>query len=142
MTSPIPGRVSLVTLAVSDVARATEFYRALGWEPSAASVEGEVTFFATQGALLGLWARDELAADSGVAMDGRNAALAINLESRDAVDGAFARVDAAGGQIVRAPHETDWGGYSGYFADPDGNIWEIAHNPFWPIDADGRPQLP
>ena len=142
MTSPIPGRVSLVTLAVSDVARATEFYRALGWEPSAASVEGEVTFFATQGALLGLWARDALAADSGVAMDGRNAALAINLESRDAVDGAFARVDAAGGQIVRAPHETDWGGYSGYFADPDGNLWEIAHNPFWPIDADGRPQLP
>ena len=142
LTEPVTPRVSLITLAVSDVARATEFYRALGWEPSSASLPGDVTFIATQGALLGLWGRDALAADAGVAMDGRNAALAINLESREAVDAAFARVAAAGGEIVRAPHATEWGGYSGYFADPDRNLWEIAHNPFWPIGADGRPQLP
>jgi uncharacterized glyoxalase superfamily protein PhnB len=58
------------------------------------------------------------------------------------VDAAFAAVEAAGGRIVRAPHETDWGGYSGYFADPDDNLWEAAHNPFWPIGPDGRPKLP
>jgi catechol 2,3-dioxygenase-like lactoylglutathione lyase family enzyme len=142
VTPPITGRVSLITLAVSDVARATAFYSALGWEPSSASVAGEVTFFATQGALLGLWGRDALSADSGLPMEGRNAALAINLESREAVDAAFAGIAAAGGQIVRAAHATDWGGYSGYFADPDGNLWEVAHNPFWPIDDRGRPQLP
>ena len=142
MTTPVIGRVSLVTLAVEDVARATAFYRALGWEASSASVEGEVTFFATQGALLALWDRAALAADAGVPVEGRNVALAINLENREAVDAAFARVTESGGRIVRAPHETDWGGYSGYFADPDGNLWEVAHNPFWPIGDDGRPQLP
>ena len=142
MTPPVTARVSLVTLAVDDVRAATAFYRALGWEPSSASVEGEVTFFDTQGALLALWGRASIAVDSGVEIGGRNAALAINLESREAVDDAFALVTEAGGAIVRAAHETDWGGYSGYFADPDGNLWEVAHNPFWPIGPDGRPQLP
>ena len=142
MTTPIPPRLSVVTLGVADVERSTAFYRALGWQPSPASVPGEVTFFDTQGALLALWGRDALSADSGVRIAGANAALAVNLESAASVDAAFARVDAAGGQIVRAPHATDWGGYSGYFADPDGNLWEIAHNPFWPLGPDGRPALP
>ena len=142
MTTPIPPRLSVVTLGVADVERSTAFYRALGWQPSPASVPGEVTFFDTQGALLALWGRDALSADSGVRIAGANAALAVNLESAASVDAAFARVDAAGGQVVRAPHATDWGGYSGYFADPDGNLWEIAHNPFWPLGPDGRPALP
>jgi catechol 2,3-dioxygenase-like lactoylglutathione lyase family enzyme len=142
VTAAVTARVSLVTIAVDDIRGATAFYRALGWEPSAASVEGEVTFFDTQGALLALWGRPSLAADSGAEIRGRNAALAINLESREAVDAAFARVAAAGGTIVRTPHATDWGGYSGYFTDLDGNLWEMAHNPFWPIGPDGRPALP
>ena len=142
MTTPIPPWLSVVTLGVADVERSTAFYRALGWQPSQASVPGEVTFFDTQGALLALWGRDALSADSGVRIAGANAALAVNLESAAAVDAAFARVDAAGGQVVRAAHATEWGGYSGYFADLDGNLWEIAHNPFWPLGTDGRPALP
>ena len=142
MTTPIPPRLSVVTLGVADVERSTAFYRALGWQPSPASVPGEVTFFDTQGALLALWGRDALSADSGVRIAGANAALAVNLESAARVDAAFARVEAAGGQLVRAPHATEWGGYSGYFADLDGNLWEIAHNPFWPLGTDGRPALP
>ena len=138
----VPPRISLVTLAVADVVRATEFYRALGWEPSSASVPGEVAFFATQGALLALWGREALAADAGVAIGGAGMALAINLESPQAVDRALGRVEQAGGRIVRAAHATEWGGYSSYFADPDGHLWEVAHNPFWPIGPDGRPALP
>ena len=145
MTQPIPARLSLITLGVADVARATEFYRALGWEPSSASVPGEVTFFATQGGLLGLWGRAELAADSGVAAASAGAgaiSLAVNVESREAVDDALARAVEAGGRISRGATATDWGGYNGYFLDPDGHIWEVAHNPFWPIGPDGRPELP
>ena len=72
----------------------------------------------------------------------RGVALAINLESRDLVDACFEEVRAIGGEVVKPPHATDWGGYSGYFADPDGHLWEVAHNPSWPIGADGRPALP
>ena len=143
MTQPIRARLSLVTLGVADVARATEFYRALGWEPSSASVPGEVTFFGLQGAILGLWRRENLAAEANVDA-GRPGAMssAINLETRAAVDAAFERVREAGGRVTTRPQATDWGGYSGYFVDLDGHAWEIAHNPFWPIGADGRPELP
>jgi predicted lactoylglutathione lyase len=143
MTTQPPPRLSLVTLGVADVERATAFYRALGWDPSSASVPGEVTFFDTQGGLLALWGVAELAMDSAVpAAEPGAVALAINVESRDAVDEALARAVASGGRISRAAQATDWGGYNGYFRDPDGHVWEVAHNPFWPISADGRPQLP
>jgi catechol 2,3-dioxygenase-like lactoylglutathione lyase family enzyme len=142
----VPARISLVTLGVADVAAATRFYEAIGFERSSASVEGEVSFFRTAGGLLGLWGAADLAADAGLgpppADRFRGVALAINLESREAVDAAFADVDAAGGLMVKGPVATDWGGYSGYFADPDGNVWEIAHNPHWPLDERGLPQLP
>lgn len=143
MTRPITARLSLVTLGVADVGRSTAFYRALGWEPSAASVPGEVSFFALQGALLGLWGRDSLAADARVGA-GRpgSVACAINLESRADVDEAFDRAREAGAAIPKPPEATDWGGYSGYFADLDGHLWEVAHNPYWPIGDDGRPALP
>jgi predicted lactoylglutathione lyase len=143
MSGQPPPRLSLITLGVADVERATAFYRALGWEPSSASVPGEVTFFDTQGGLLALWGTAELAKDSAVAATAPGAiSLAINLESRDAVDAALARAVASGGRISRAAEATDWGGYNGYFLDPDGHVWEVAHNPFWPIGPDGRPQLP
>ncbi|HSK54895.1 MAG TPA: VOC family protein [Jiangellales bacterium] len=143
----VPARVSLVTLGVADVRRSTEFYRALGWPVSPASVEGEVTFVRTAGAVLALWGEDELAADTGASGSlGRPAfrgvALALNLATRAEVDQALAQMVAAGGSVVKPGVATPWGGYSGYAADPDGHLWEVAHNPGWPLGPDGLPVLP
>lgn len=141
----IPARISLITLGVADVARSTRFYAALGWELSPASMEGDVSFFRTGGALLGLWGTGDLVADARVdaAREGfRGVSLAINLGGPEEVDAALADAVRAGGTLVKAGQKTDWGGYSGYFADPDGHLWEVAHNPFWPLGADGLPQLP
>jgi catechol 2,3-dioxygenase-like lactoylglutathione lyase family enzyme len=141
----IPARVSLATLGVRDVAASTAFYRALGWPLSPASVEGEVSFFNTDGGVLAVFGRSDLAADAHVPdqeLTGfRGVGLAINLESEALVDAAFEQVRAAGAKVVKEPEKVFWGGYSGYFADPDGHLWEVAHNPGWPI-VDGRPQLP
>ena len=134
-----------MTLGVADVERATGFYQALGWPLSPASVSGEVSFFNTAGGLLALWGDGDLAADTGhesVAHDFRGVALAINLEGRAEVDAALDAAAAAGGSIIKPASAADWGGYTGYFADPDGHVWEVAHNPAWPIGADGRPVLP
>jgi catechol 2,3-dioxygenase-like lactoylglutathione lyase family enzyme len=143
----IAPRVSLATLGVRDLDRSTAFYLALGWPLSPASVPGEVSFFPTAGALLALYGHDALARDAGlpagaVAPSFRGAALAINLEARAEVDRAFEQVRRAGGEVVRPPAPTPWGGYVGYFHDPDGHLWEVAHNPSWPIGPDGRPQMP
>jgi predicted lactoylglutathione lyase len=143
---PVPARVSLVTLGVKDVVRSTAFYAALGWPLSSASVPGDVSFFKTSGGLLAIWNEDLLAEDAGLTGgavgDRRGHALAINLESREDVDAALATAAAAGARITKPARATDWGGYNGYFADPDGHLWEVAHNPFWPIGDDGRPTLP
>ncbi len=113
----------------------------------AASVEGEVSFFNTAGGLLGLFGRNALAEDANSDEDDdihgfRGVTLAINLESEALVDEAFDQARAAGGRVLKEPVKVFWGGYSGYFADPDGHVWEVAHNPGWPIGDDGRPQLP
>lgn len=144
---PVPAAVSLVTLGVRDVAAATAFYDALGFPLSPASVPGEVSFFRTAGAILALWGRAELRADAHAPSAPetsafRDTALAINVESREAVDDALATAETAGGRIGKPAAATEWGGYSGYFVDPDGHYWEVAHNPFWPLGADGLPQLP
>jgi predicted lactoylglutathione lyase len=143
----VPQRVSLVTLGVADVAASTAFYERLGWRRSSASAEGEVTFIDTPGGILGLWSATELAKDAG--MPGseppagfRGVALAINLASPAEVDAAIAAWVAAGGIVTRPAAETEWGGYTGYVADPDGHLWELAHNPFWPLDERGMPALP
>jgi len=142
----LPARVSLMTLGVRDVNSSTRFYQALGWPLSPASVPGEVSFFNTQGGLLALWGEQDLAADVNVDAGPRPAfrgvALAVNLESHELVDTFLRAAEAAGGSIVKPAQATEWGGYNGYFADPDGHLWEIAHNPDWPIGPDGRPQLP
>jgi predicted lactoylglutathione lyase len=141
----VAARVSLITLGVADVAKSTAFYQALGWPLSPSSVPGEVSFFNTDGGFLALWGRDDLARDAGATGEQagfRGVALAINLESRELVDACFDEVRAIGGEVVKPPGATDWGGYSGYFADPDGHLWEVAHNPSWPMGADGRPGLP
>jgi uncharacterized protein len=139
--------ISLVTLGVRDVAASTRFYERLGFPRSSASVAGDVSFFRNAGGFLAVWGIDDLARDAGagrVVEPGafRGVACAINLESAAAVDVALAAAEAAGGRIVKTGSPTEWGGYQGYFADPDDHYWEVAHNPFWPIGADGRPELP
>jgi predicted lactoylglutathione lyase len=143
----VPQRVSLVTLGVADVAASTAFYERLGWRPSSASVAGEVSFIDTPGPIVGLWSADELAKDAGRAgVDAptafRGVVLAINVGSPAEVDDAIASWVSAGGAISRPAAATEWGGYSGYVADPDGHLWEFAHNPFWPLDERGMPTLP
>jgi uncharacterized protein len=140
----IPARTTLVTLGVADVERAAAFYEALGWRRSSASVEGEVAFIATAGAVISLYGLDNLARDAG--FDAQRSGfsgitLAINLESQADVDRAHADWLAAGGTTCSAPVAADWGGYIAYVADPDGHVWELAHNPYWPI-VDGRVELP
>jgi len=138
--------ISLVTLGVRDVPASTRFYQALGFELSSASVEGEVSFFRTGGGVLAVWSATELAADAGLAPRAdsgfRGCSYAMNLGSPEDVDSRLAEAAAAGGTITKPAHKTDWGGYSGYFADADGHSWEVAHNPFWPLDDRGLPQLP
>ena len=138
-------RITLITLGVADLARALAFYRdGLGWRPSSASVEGEVAFIAAGGIVLALWGRAALAADAGLEDDGGwgGVALAHNVPTRADVDTTMAAMAAAGGRVLKAATATDWGGYSGYVADPDGHPWEIAHNPSWPLAADGTVLLP
>jgi len=143
----VPAVLSLVTLGVSDVAASTRFYEALGFERSSASVEGEVSFFRTAGALLGLYGAENLRLDAqaGAVSDPgtfRGVTLAVNVASPAVVDDALARAEAVGARVAKPPQATEWGGYHGYFADPDGHLWEVAHNPSWPLRADGTPQLP
>jgi uncharacterized protein len=142
----VPAVVSLVTLGVRDIASATRFYQAIGFELSGASVEGEVSFFRTAGARLALWGVAELAEDAQVDARTpggyRGVALAINTDSPDTVDVALAAAAEAGARIPKPARATEWGGYTGYFADLDGHLWEVAHNPFWPLGADGLPELP
>lgn len=142
--SPLPQHLSLVTLGVADVARSRAFYESLGFK-AAPFDSADVAFFDMNGTILSLFGRAALAQDATVDEAGggfRGISCAFNLASSAAVDAAFAFVESRGGRIVKPPHKVFWGGYAGYFADPDGHLWEIAHNPFWPLDAHGRPQLP
>lgn len=141
----VPPRLTLVTLGVADVARATSFYESLGWRRSSGSVEGEVSFFSLEGSALGLFGRDDLAADAGTAIahtGSPGVTLALNGDSREEVDQIYAAWVAAGATPVKPPEATEWGGYSSYVADLDGHLWEIAHNPHAPNGPDGRMQLP
>jgi len=139
----VPALVSLVTLGVDDVARATAFYERLGWECSAASND-QVSFFRTAGAILALYGRAELADDARVAAGSGfgGVTLAINVESEALVDEAMATAETAGATILKPAQRAFWGGYLGYFRDLDGHVWEVAHNPGFPLGDDGIPQLP
>ena len=133
--------MSLVTLGVSDVERARAFYEALGW--SGESPDGEVVFFQVVGMILALWGRDKLAEDSVVTDGGGwgGVTLAYNVRSPAEVDRVLVEAEAAGATIGRPGATTFWGGYSGVFFDLDGHPWEVAHNPGWPIAADGSVRL-
>jgi uncharacterized protein len=128
-------RLSLVTLGVRDLARSREFYaEGLGLPLQPQSTE-EVAFFGLRGVWLALYCREALAEDAGVPPEGsgfRGVALAHNVKTKAEVDALLARAERAGARIVRPAKEVHWGGYTGYFADPDGFLWEVAYNPhFW-----------
>jgi uncharacterized protein len=137
-------RISVITLGVGDVPRARAFYQRLGW-PLSGEPEDQVAFFRNAGSRLALYPLDGIAEEAGqtAAEPGSiRATLAMNVESRELVDACLAEAVAAGGALLRPAQERFWGGYSGYFADPDGHAWEVAFNPFLPIGADGLPELP
>jgi len=130
--------ISLITLGVADYERAASFYAALGWSP-AREIQ-ETAFYRANGVVLVLWAREKLAADSGIADDGARwsgITLAHNVASRQAVDEVIEQARRNGATITREPGETFYGGYAGVFRDLDGHAWEVAHNPSWTIRDDG-----
>ncbi|WP_413876699.1 VOC family protein [Albidovulum sp.] len=138
-----PQRVTLITLGVADLSRSRAFYETLGWVPAEAQ-EG-VAFYQMHGAVLALFGRDALAADQGrpgAALGTGAMALAQNFPTEAAVDAAWGAALAAGAVPLKAPEKVFWGGYSGYYADPDGHVWELAMNPFWPLAPDGSLTLP
>jgi uncharacterized protein len=137
-------RVSLITLGVVDLQRSREFYERLGWKRAVRAAEG-IVFFQTGGMALALYPRTSLAADAAVSPDGAGfpaIALAYNTRRREEVDAVLAEAEAAGATMLRNAREASWGGYSGYFADPDGFPWEVAWNPDFEIDAEGSLRLP
>jgi uncharacterized protein len=137
-------RISIVTLGVSDLKRSQNFYERLGWKKSSASSDG-IVFFQARGMALALYPRSELAKDAQVSADGhgfRGMTIAYNARSREEVDAVLAEAKAADATIPKPAQDAFWGGYSGYFADPDGFLWEVAWNPFFPIAEDGAIQIP
>ena len=139
-----PQRVTMITLGVKDLAASRAFYKALGWEESARSQES-IAFFQINGMALGLFGLAELAKDQGRAgakLGFGASTLAQNFSTEAEVDAAFAKALACGATQLKAPEKVFWGGYSGYYADPDGHVWEIANNPFWPLNEDGSLTLP
>jgi predicted lactoylglutathione lyase len=136
-------RISLVTLGVDDLDRARRFYEALGWRGQ--EVE-QTVFFQAGGTAFVLWGREKLRADCGIpdgtvgTFDG--VVLAHNVRSEAEVDDVVAAAERAGGMVTRAPAKTFYGGYAGYFTDPDGHAWEIAYNPTFALAEDGSIIVP
>jgi predicted lactoylglutathione lyase len=135
-------RVSVITLGVADLERSRAFYEALGWS-TGADPGDDVVFFQAGDAVVALWDRARLAADSCVedSPGWGGVTLALNFGSPSEVDAAIEEARAAGATIGREPAATFWGGYSGVFVDPDGHPWEIAHNPHWRIAENGGTRL-
>jgi predicted lactoylglutathione lyase len=142
--SGVPPRVTLITLGVVDVSRSTAFYEQLGWRKSSASVEGVVSFFQLGANVLGIWSREALAREAGIPIGTPGAvALAINVATAADVDATIFAARAAGATVLRpAADALEFEGRSGYFADPDGHPWEVAHNPGFPLDEHGHVTLP
>jgi uncharacterized protein len=137
--------ISLITLGVADVAKATAFYERLGFVKSKRASQESVSFFQAGPVVLALWGRDAQRDDAEAEelwTGNGGIAVAQNLASKDAVDVMMARAEASGARILKPAAKTFWGGYDGYFADPDGHVWEVAFNPFWELDEGGRVRLP
>lgn len=137
-------RLTLVTLGVDDLERSIAFYERLGWQRSVRGAEG-VAFFQTGGMGLALWSREELAKDAGLSPERSGfggVCLAYNTRSREEADAVLAEAVAAGATPVKPGTEAFWGGYVGYFMDPDGHLWEVTWNPGFPLDDAGNLRLP
>lgn len=137
-------RVSLITLGVGDLGRSRAFYEKLGFKASSVG-GGEVVFFQAGALALCLFPRESLACDAKVSADGsgfRGIALAHNVREKGEVETVLAQAEASGASIAKPAEDAPWGGRSGYFADPDGHLWEIAWNPHFPLAADGGLTLP
>ena len=134
----------IVTLGVRDLETSKKFYReTLGWKPSSASNEG-ITFFQAGGIVLALFSRQELAKDVLIDAEGNGFSrfsLAYNAQSESEVDERIADLKSKEVKILKEPQKVFWGGYSSYFADPDGYCWEVAYNPFFPFDGMGNLKL-
>jgi catechol 2,3-dioxygenase-like lactoylglutathione lyase family enzyme len=145
---PIPPRVSVIALRTVDLARSTAFYVALGWELSAASTAA-MSLFKTAGSLL-MVCTDELLTELGghevaAALAGQptgEAVLSIHLATDGEVDAALQEAARAGGVVVKQAAPTPVGGSYGFFADPDGHVWEVIHHPLYRLGTDGRPEIP
>lgn len=135
-------RVSIITLGVADLERAYRFYHeGLGF-PTSSSLDAGIIFFQTGGVCLALYPQAKLAEDvspkfAGQAGGFSGVTLAHNTRTKDEVDAILARAEAAGGKIEKPAQDTFWGGYSGYFSDPDGHLWEVAYADFWQFNPDG-----
>jgi len=137
-------RITLITLGVADLGRSRRFYEALGWQRSVKGAES-VAFYQAGGAVLSLYPLKNLAEDVELTADGsgfRGMSIAINMRTRGEVDTAINEAKQAGASLIRAAKDVFWGGYVGYFADPDGHMWEIAWNPTFAMTEDGRLVLP
>lgn len=137
-------RVTLITLGVADLEQAQKFYADWGWSPHPGPEES-IFFYQMNGAVLALFGKTDLAADQGRAeADLGTGAMTLAQNCRDdaETDEVFSAALKAGALCLKTPEKVFWGGYSGYFADPDGHVWEIATNPFWPLTEDGALTLP
>ncbi|MDQ5900487.1 MAG: uncharacterized protein QG600_65 [Patescibacteria group bacterium] len=127
-------KISLITLGISDLNKSLAFYRdGLGFKTHNYKEGEDVVFFDMEGTWLSLYPKEKLAEDATVSPEGngfRGITLAHNVSSKEEVDDVFKQAVAVGAKTVKKPQEVFWGGYSGYFADPDGHFWEVAYNPF------------
>jgi uncharacterized glyoxalase superfamily protein PhnB len=136
-------RVTLITLGVADLMAAKAFYGRLGWVEHGG--QPGIAFYQMHGSVLALFGHADLAADQGrpgATLGTGAVTLARNFASEAEVDAAFAEAISAGGKVLKLPAKVFWGGYSGYWSDPDGHVWEFAMNPFWPLGEDGSLTLP
>jgi predicted lactoylglutathione lyase len=137
----VPARINIVTIGVRDVERSVRFYETLGWTKRGSSIPGEIAWFGTADSYLGIFGWTDLADDANIEGPTRGSfggvTLAINVDSREAVDAAINEAIAAGGSLLKPGTEFPFG-YSGYFADPDGHAWEVCWNPGFPLGPDGR----
>jgi predicted lactoylglutathione lyase len=137
--------ITLITLCVADIARATAFYEKLGFVKSKTASQDDVSFFRAGGIVLALWGRDaqieDAKADELWTGNG-GIVVARNVASEGEVDAVMARAEQAGARILKPATKTFWDGYNGYFVDPDGHLWEIAYNPHWELDEEGCVKLP
>ncbi|HSB59345.1 MAG TPA: VOC family protein [Methyloceanibacter sp.] len=141
----MPASISLITLTVADIDKATRFYEALGFETSKRASQDDVTFMQAGSVVLALWGRQAQLEDANAeAIWTGNGGIVVarNLASEAEVDSAMAQAKAAGARMLKPAAKTFWGGYNGYFADPNGHVWEIAFNPFWQLDEQGLVKLP